>query len=119
MCIDDFVKPLDFERIKAKVLSREIFQYEKRVVSEGITTKVCLDGRIIEKRIADSVWRGNDYLIGFAEDRTGRGTYCGSRFATDAVEIFENYDAFKVWFDRSMKHVPGYTRERIGQVAWF
>ena len=119
MNIRDFVTPSDFESIRENVFGRHVFSYRRKCKVKNKTVEVVLNGRFIEKDLADSHWDGNDYLVGFGESRSGGGEYGGRSFAIAEFPMFERWETFKSWFDGLMKRNVEYESEEYGQVSLF
>lgn len=117
--IRNWVKPVDFEKMKDRADKEEAFNFKSEVKSGGRVFSVRIDGRFVDKSLAEEVWHGKDYLIGFQEDHWGKGDYSGRGFCTEKKEMFENWESFKEWFDQNMKHLGGYEVEEYGQVSLF
>ncbi len=119
MTASSFVKPLDFEDMKRCVKSRDKFEFRAVVPCNGLEWSVRIDGHNIDKELAESIWHGHDYLVGFSSDYSGKGQYGGFGFATEKLDQFDSWENFKLWFDRAMKSRPGYEVEEVGQMVLF
>lgn len=117
--IRSWVKPADFESMKEHVDKEEVFDFRAELKAGGMVFSVRIDGRFVDKSLAEEVWHGHDYLIGFQEDHWGKGNYGGYGFCTEKKGAFESWETFKEWFDKNMKHLGGYETEEYGQVSLF
>ena len=119
MTIRNFIKRMDFDDMKEKVGGKEAFSFESKVPVGGKIVKLVIDGRVIDKDLAESVWNGCNYLIGFDLAISGKGEYWGVGFCTTEWGIFKDWTTFKEWIDKNMSRVGGYETEEYGQMELF
>lgn len=78
-----------------------------------------LEGKTIDRRLAERIWHGNDYLVGVHSDYSGKRGTGGSGYAVDHFEFLDGWETFKAWFDGQMKRYKNYEAEEFGQLSLF
>ena len=118
MNFHNFISFLDFDEVKAKSDVREPFIFEKGMKGKENTVTVRIEGRLIDKDLADQIWNGKDYLVSFNCEYKGKMGIGGWGGATEKP-LCESLDVFKKWFDKWMRGFGDYEVEEYGQMALF
>ena len=123
MCVSDFVPRRCYEAMKIDMEQKKVFEHEKEVKNQNGQFKARIDGRYIDKKTAQNIWHGHDYLVGIDIDYHGPVVGQGGKghLFYNYDEIFRSWGSFKEWFDRQMKFLRdyGYDDEEYGQMSLF
>lgn len=119
MNISDFVTVDRYEEIKKKIKNREPFVIDAAKKEKGTSYRVVIDGRNIDEVLAERVWNGHNYIVGFSSDYSGKLGFGGGGGATDVFDFAESWDSFRKWFNSKMKRYENYEAEEYGQICLF
>lgn len=119
MNISDFVTVDRYEEIKNKIKNKELFAVDVAKKENGTVYRVVIDGRKVDDSLAERVWNGHNYIVGFNSDYSGKLGFGGCGGATDVFDFVESWESFKEWFNAKMKRYKDYEVEEYGQLCLF
>jgi len=106
-------------KIYSNICKKEVFIHTQTVKESGTQITLQLAGRYIDKKKADLIWHGNDYLVSFNVDYKGKIGIGGFGWAMDIFDVFKTWDSFKGFLNKHMNKFDGYDEEQYGQLCLF
>ena len=119
MDIESFFTRSTFAFIKRCVESQETFEVRQTVKTSQNQYTITVHSSVVADDLAHDIWHDHNYLIHFGVDYHGKLGIGGHGFATDDYSNFRDWDSFKEWIDKSMKHYAEYDTDPLGQMSLF
>ena len=119
MNIHSFFSLEDFHLIQSRINSRAKFELAQRHKGKENRWEIRIDGRTINESLANDIWHGNNYLVGFSFEHQGKAGYGGKGWAVDTFPMFTDWDSFKAYIDKAMECYACYEAEEYGQMSLF
>ena len=121
--IRSFFTTEQFERARERARKNEPFELVGVAGdSKGSPNriKIKVDGFFVNDDLAERIWHGHNYLVGFMCDYHGKKGQGGSGMATENFSFMETWEDFKAWIDRKMSPAfEEYEVEEFGQMSLF
>lgn len=116
----DFVTEADYRLMSRHVRNQSPFDHKKAKKENGTTFSLSLYSGEVDDELAQSIWRGNHYLIHFGVNYAGgKMGWGGKSFAMCDYEVFDTWESFKEWFNKQMSYFANYETEEYGQLCMF